>query len=54
MSRGFSAFNEKKSCDIFVQFVHMVDYVDRFSYIEPPLFPWDKVYMNIMGGFVVF
>jgi hypothetical protein len=26
----------------------MVDYVDRFSYIESPLYPWDRIYLIIV------
>ena len=28
---------------IFFQFVYMVDYIERFSYIEPSLHLWDEV-----------
>lgn len=30
------------------QFVYMVDYMDRFLYIEPPLHPWDEVYLTMV------
>lgn len=30
---------------IFFQFAYIVDYIDRFSYIEPALHPWDETYL---------
>ena len=30
------------SCGFFFQFVHMVDYVNTFSYVEPFLYLWDE------------
>ena len=29
----------------FFQFVHMVDYINRFSYVEPFLYLWDEDYL---------
>jgi hypothetical protein len=29
----------------FFHFVHMVDYIDELSYIEPPLCSWDEAYL---------
>ena len=31
------------------EFVYIMDYVDRFLYIEPSLHPWDEAYL-IMGN----
>jgi hypothetical protein len=36
-------------CLIFFQFVYMVDYVNAFLYIEPPLHPLDEAYLIRMG-----
>ena len=30
----------------FFQFVPMVDYIDKFSYVEPSLHLWDEGYMT--------
>ena len=30
------------------EFVHIVDYVDGFPYIEPSLHPWDEAYLIMM------
>ena len=35
----------------FFQFVHMVDYIDRFSYVEPSLHLWDEVYLITLDDF---
>ena len=32
-----------------IRFVYMVCYVDGFSYIEPPLYPWDEAYLIMVG-----
>jgi hypothetical protein len=32
----------------FFKFVYIVDYVDRFPYIEPSLHPWDEAYLPMM------
>ncbi|ERE70462.1 hypothetical protein H671_6g16407 [Cricetulus griseus] len=31
--------------------VHMVDYIDGFSYVEPSLHPWDEAYFIGMDDF---
>ena len=33
------------------QFVCMVDYINRFSYVEPSLDHWDEVYLVMVDGF---
>jgi hypothetical protein len=30
------------------EFVYIVDYVDRFPYIEPSLHPWNEAYLVMM------
>ena len=34
---------------IFFQFVYMVDYIERFSYIEPSLHLWDEVHLIMVN-----
>jgi hypothetical protein len=37
------------------QFVYIVDYINRFSYVEPTLYPWDEAYLIVVNdGFDVF
>ena len=44
--KAFSAFNEMIMC-FFFQFIFIVDYINRFSYIEPSLYLWeDKLIME--------
>jgi hypothetical protein len=31
-----------------LEFVHILDYIDGFPYIEPSLNPWDETYMVMM------
>ena len=33
----------------FFQFVYMMDYIDRFSYVEPSLYLWDEA--NLVDNF---
>ena len=33
------------------QFVNMVDYIDRFSYVEPSLHLWDEAYLIMVDDF---
>jgi hypothetical protein len=40
----------KWSCDIFFEFIYIVDYIDGFPYIEPSLHPWDDAYLIMMGS----
>ena len=35
----------------FFQFVYMVDYVNRFAYVETAMHLWDEAYLIIMGNF---
>ena len=42
LSKALSASNEMIMWFLFVHFVYMVDYVDRFSYVEPCLHLWDE------------
>ena len=35
----------------FFEFVYIVDYIKRFSYINPTLHPWDEAYL-IMVNYV--
>jgi hypothetical protein len=35
----------------FLEFVYIVDYVDRFPYIEPSLQPWDEAYLAMMDDY---
>jgi hypothetical protein len=53
LPKAFSVSNEIIMC-YFVQFVYMVDDVDRFSYIEPLLYPWGEAYLTILDVFDVF
>jgi hypothetical protein len=53
LSKAFSVSNEIIMC-YFVQFVYMVDDVDRFSYIEPLLYLWDEAYLTMLDVFDVF
>ncbi|KAL6092174.1 hypothetical protein STEG23_005537 [Scotinomys teguina] len=34
-----------------LKFVYMVYYIDRFSYVEPSLHPWDKAYLVMVDNF---
>ena len=38
-------------CFFFFQFIYMMDYIDRFSYVEPALHLWDEAYLIIMDNF---
>ena len=33
----------------FFEFVYIVDYVNRFPYIEPTLHPWDEAYLIVVN-----
>ena len=33
----------------FFQFVYMVDYINGFSYIEPPIYPWNEAYLIMVA-----
>jgi hypothetical protein len=46
LSKAFSL--SRWSCGFFIQFVYMVDYIDWFLYIEPPLHPWDEIYLIML------
>ena len=42
-------------CFFFFEFVYVVDYIDRFPYIEPTLHPWDEAYLIMaIDSFYVF
>ena len=41
----------KWSYDFFFQFIYMMDYIDRFLYVEPALQLWDKTYLIMMDDF---
>jgi hypothetical protein len=50
LSNAFSASNEVIMWGFFsFQFVYRVDYVERFSYIEPSLHPWDEAYLSMVN-----
>lgn len=34
---------------LFFEFVYIVDYINRFLYIESPLHPWTEAYLIIMN-----
>ncbi|KAL6087657.1 hypothetical protein STEG23_030583, partial [Scotinomys teguina] len=42
------ALQEEPETIIYLNFVHMVDYIDRFSYVEPWLHLWDEAYLIIV------
>ena len=33
------------------QFIYMMDYIDRFAYVEPALHLWDEAHLIIMDNF---
>ena len=37
----------------FFQFIYMMDYIDRFSYVEPALHLWDEAYLIMMDDFLM-
>jgi hypothetical protein len=37
---------------VFFQSVYIVDYIDGFLYIEPPLHPWNEAYLIIFDVFL--
>jgi hypothetical protein len=50
LSNAFSASNEMITCFFFsFEFLYIVDYIDRFLYIEPSLHLWDETYLVMMG-----
>ena len=52
--KAFSASYDMIRWFIFFQFVYMVDYIDRFSYVEPSLHLWDEADMFMVDdGFDV-
>ncbi|KAL6030756.1 hypothetical protein STEG23_010256 [Scotinomys teguina] len=42
---SFSPFN--------LMFVYMVNYIDRFSYVEPALHPWNEAYLVMVDNFLM-
>jgi len=48
MSNVFSVSNEMIICFFFFEFSYVVDYIDRFLYIEPSLHSWDEAYLIMM------
>ena len=38
----------------FFQFMYMMDYIDRFSDVEPALQVWDETYLIIMDDFLMY
>jgi hypothetical protein len=59
LKNAFSASNEMflwlfSLSFFFFFFFNVVDYVDGFPYIEPPLHPRDEVYLIMMDDFNVF
>ena len=50
LSKAFSASNEMIML-FFFQFVYMVDYIDRFSCVEPILHLWDETYLVMVNDF---
>ena len=49
LSNVFSAFNEMIMWFFAFEFVYIVDCVDGFPYIKPPLHPWNEAYLIIMN-----
>ena len=49
MSKAFSTSNELVMWG-FSLMIHMVDFIDRFSYVEPPLHPWDEDYLLMVDN----
>lgn len=39
----------KRSCDFFLEFVYIVDYINGFSYIKPTLHLWDEAYLIVVN-----
>jgi hypothetical protein len=35
----------------FFEFVYVVDYIDKFPYIEPSLHPWEEPYLIMVNGY---
>jgi hypothetical protein len=33
----------------FFEFVYVMDYIDRFPYIEPSLYLWDEAYLIVVN-----
>ena len=38
---------------LFFQFIYMVDYIDRFLYVEPSLHFWDEVDLVMIDNFLM-
>ena len=53
MLKAFSACNEIIMCFFFFQFVNMMDFIDRYSYVKLFLDFWDEIYLIIMDDFVM-
>ena len=51
LSNAFSASNEM-IIYFFLQFIYMMDYIDRFAYVEPALHLWDEAYLITMYNFL--
>ena len=49
--KGFSASNEMILCLFSFQFVYIVDYIDRFSYVEILLHFWDEANLVMVKNF---
>jgi hypothetical protein len=46
--KSFSAYNEMIMWGFFFQFVYMVGYIERFSFIELSLHLWDEAYLSMV------
>ena len=53
LSNAFSASNEMIIC-LFLSVIYKVDFIDRFSYVEPSLHLWDEANLIMMDFFDVF
>ena len=51
LSKAFSASSEMIMWFYFSQSVYMVDFIDGFSYVKPPLNHWDEVYLIMVDDF---
>ena len=51
LSKAFSASSEMIMLFFLSRSVHMVDYIDGFSYVEPSLQPWDEANLLVVDDF---
>ncbi|KAL6086642.1 hypothetical protein STEG23_000210, partial [Scotinomys teguina] len=43
--------SNRKRWQVTFKFVYMMDYIDRFPYVEPNLHSWDEAYLVMVDNF---